>query len=126
MTPARLGARVQFGRGTQHMSWISLQDAVGAICAAVHEDTLAGPVNVTGPEPATNAEFAREFSRALGRSGVGCFPGPVLNLAAGRERTQEILLSSQRALPSKLLSVGFEFQHAHLTDALQWAVMRRD
>jgi hypothetical protein len=94
--PARLGLGVRFGNGRQFMSWISLADAVAAVIWVLHDATLEGPVNVTAPDPVTNAEFACCLAETLKRPAIGYAPGWALELPAGRERAREVFLSSQR------------------------------
>ena len=62
----RLGLGGRFGRGDQWMSPISLLDEVRAILWIL-DRRLGGPVNLVGPTPITNRDFARELARALRR-----------------------------------------------------------
>jgi uncharacterized protein (TIGR01777 family) len=109
MMPARLGLGTRLGSGRQFVSWISLADAVGAVMHLLAAGGASGPVNVTSPEPVTNREFAAALSRALGRPRIGWAPAWLLKLVAGKERANEVLLSSQRAVPQKLLESGYDF-----------------
>jgi uncharacterized protein (TIGR01777 family) len=107
--PARLGLGTRLGSGRQFVSWISLADAVGAVVHLLAADRVSGAVNVASPEPVTNREFAEALSQTLGRPRIGWAPAWFLKLAAGKERAKEVLLSSQRALPEKLVEAGYEF-----------------
>ena len=120
--PARLGLRMRFGDGNQFLSWITCYDTVNAILRAIQDETLSGAVNTTGPNPVRNKEFARELSRTLGRPGLGHLPKLALEIAAGRQLAREVLLSSQRAVPNKLLAAGFAFQHREISDGLSSAL----
>jgi hypothetical protein len=123
--PARLGIGTRLGAGRHFVSWISLADAVGAVLFAVADAAVRGPVNVTAPEPVTNTAFAGALSRALGRPQIGWGPRWVVELLAGSERAREVLLSSQRVVPAKLLAAGFRFEHPGLEGALA-AVLHAD
>ncbi|MEV1292608.1 TIGR01777 family oxidoreductase [Pseudonocardia sp. NPDC049635] len=114
-----LGGRI--GKGTQYMPWVSLDDEVSALQFAVESGSLAGPVNVTGPVPVTNAEFTRELGAAVGRPTPFAVPAPVVSAVLG-ELGRETLLSGQRAVPKALLDAGFRFRHHTVSDALSAAV----
>ncbi len=122
MTPIfRLGLGGRLGTGKQWMSWISLEDAVGAILFALETATLAGPVNLTAPEPVTNAEFTRVLARRLRRPAVLPAPAFALRLALG-QMADEALLASARVVPGKLTAAGFRFAHPGIEDALAAAL----
>jgi uncharacterized protein (TIGR01777 family) len=118
---ARLGVSMQFGGGDQFLSWVGLDDAVASVLTVLENESLAGGVNITSPKPVRNQEFAEELAKALGRRPVIRVPERVLLLAAGRERAREVLLSSQRGMPQKLLSAGFCFEAPDIRDALRAA-----
>lgn len=117
----RLGLGGPLGSGRQWMSWISLPDAVAAILFALQTPALDGPVNLTAPEPVTNAVFTRALARALHRPAVLPAPAFALRLALG-EMADEALLASTRVLPARLTSEGFVFQHPVLDRALAVAL----
>jgi NAD dependent epimerase/dehydratase family enzyme len=104
------------------MSWISIDDEVGAIVHLLGDDAPAGPVNLTAPNPATNTDFTKALGHALGRPTVLPVPKIGLKLALGGEMAEELLLSSQRALPTRLLDSGYTFTHPELADALNTAL----
>ena len=64
-------------------------------------------VNLTSPNPVTNAQFTKALGRALDRPTVVPFPGVAAKTVFG-EMGEEILLGSQRALPARLLDAGFD------------------
>jgi len=117
----RLGLGGRLGSGRQWMSWISLADTVAAVLFALDTPTLAGPVNLTAPQPATNAEFTRALARAVHRPAVLPAPAFALRLALGA-MADEALLSSARVVPSSLLNAGFQFAHPTLDSALAGAL----
>jgi len=114
-----LGGRI--GTGRQYLPWVSLDDEVAAIRFAVENDTLSGPVNVTGPVPVTNAEFTAELGQAFGRPTPVPVPAFAVTAVLG-EMGREMLLSGQRAVPKALLDAGFQFRHHTIGDALSAAV----
>ncbi|WP_214371335.1 TIGR01777 family oxidoreductase [Pseudonocardia sp. H11422] len=114
-----LGGRL--GNGQQYMPWISLDDEVGAIRFAIENDSLTGPVNLTGPDPVTNSEFTAALASAVGRPASIPVPAFAIRAALG-EMGQELLLNGQRAVPAALLGAGFQFRHHVLGDALAAAV----
>ncbi|WP_020671435.1 TIGR01777 family oxidoreductase [Amycolatopsis nigrescens] len=117
----RLALGGKLGSGTQYMPWISLADEVAAIGFLLEHDSISGPVNLTGPAPATNAEFTREFGRALHRPSPWWVPGPALKLVIGQAGA-EMALYGQRALPRALTTAGFRFAHQDLPSALSAAL----
>jgi uncharacterized protein (TIGR01777 family) len=113
----RMGLGGRLGNGRQWMSWVSLEDAVAAIILALDTEKLAGPVNVTAPNPVTNAEFTRALARQLRLPAIIPAPAIALKLAFG-QMAQEALLASTRAVPPKLLGAGFQFRHPTIEQAL--------
>jgi hypothetical protein len=118
LPPFRLGLGGRMGPGTQWMSWISIDDAVGVILHALSTDTLRGAVNATAPAPLTNRDFTRTLGRVLGRPTPFAIPAAALRLALG-EMADSTLLTSARVLPSRLLESGYRFRHPDLESALR-------
>ncbi len=112
----KLGLGGRIGSGRQYWSWISLTDEIGAITFLLDSD-VHGAVNLTGPEPVTNAAFTKAVGRALHRPTVLPVPafGPALLL--GREGAREMTSFSQRAVPQVLLDAGYRFAHPTADDA---------
>lgn len=118
LMPFRLGLGGRIGSGRQSMSWISLDDLVLVLDRVLNDDSLSGPVNAVSPNPVSNAEFTRTLGRALGRPTIFPMPAFAARLAFG-EMGDELLLSSQRVVPRKLLAAGFEFRYPALENALR-------
>jgi len=116
LLPFRLGLGGPVGNGRQWMSWIGLTDMVRSIRHAVAGE-VRGPVNAVAPNPVTNAEFARELGRALGRPAFFRLPAVALELVFGK-MARETLLASQRAHPARLQETGFVFDEPFLAGAL--------
>jgi uncharacterized protein len=120
--PFKFGAGGKLGSGRQWMSWIALADEVEAIVHLLGDDTLSGPFNFTAPNPVTNADMTKAIGAALHRPTLLPAPAFALKTALGAEMAEELLLVSQRALPTRLLDSGFTFQHSELGDALRVAL----
>jgi len=116
LTLFKLGLGGRLGSGRQWWSWISLTDQIGAMRFLLEND-VAGAVNLTGPEPVTNAEFTKSVGRSLHRPTFLPVPsfGPALLL--GREAAEAVAGASQRALPRVLLDAGYQFAHPTVDDA---------
>lgn len=118
---AGLGGRM--GSGRQYWPWISLDDEIDAIRFLLTAD-VSGPVNLTAPEPVTNAEFTKRFGAVLRRPTPLPVPGFAISLGLG-EFGRSSVLAGQRAVPRKLLDAGYSFTHTRLDDALRIATARR-
>lgn len=118
---AGLGGKI--GDGRQWMSWISIDDVVGAYYHAVLNQRCIHEVNAVAPNPVTNAEFTATLARVLRRPKVFSVPRPMLRAAYG-QMADEALLSSARVLPEKLTECGYLFRQAELEDALRFVLGR--
>ncbi len=118
LLPFQLGAGGRIGHGRQWMSWIALDDAVGAIHHALFAEALDGPVNAVAPQAVTNAEYTRTLGRVLRRPAILPMPAFAARLAFG-ELANELLLASQRAQPKRLQQTGYDFAYPELEVALR-------
>lgn len=123
LTPFRLGLGGRLGSGRQWMSWIALDDVVGGLQHALATEALQGPVNFGSPKPVTNAEFTRTLAGVLGRPAFLRVPATALRLALG-DMADEVLLTSQRMQPAKLLQSGYAFRFPELEGALRHVLGR--
>ena len=122
LLPFKLGIGGRQGSGKQWMSWIALDDEVGAIRFAIENETVSGPVNLVAPNPVTNAEFAATLGRVLHRPTFLPTPMLPLKLRYGTELVETLLLVSQRVAPAQLQAAGYPFAFASLEDALRAAI----
>ncbi len=99
------------------MSWISIDDVIGAIYHVLMKQTLRGPVNLVSPNPISNLEMVRTLSHVLNRTAFVSIPARLIRLLFG-EMGEEILLSSTRVTPEKLLDTGYRFRYPELKGAL--------
>jgi uncharacterized protein (TIGR01777 family) len=118
LTPFKSGAGGIVGSGQQYMSCISIDDCVAAIVHMLDTTSLVGPVNVVGPTPVTNREFTKTLGKVLGRPTFLPFPAAAARILLG-EMADELLLSSDRVEPKKLLDNGFSFRHGDIETALR-------
>jgi uncharacterized protein (TIGR01777 family) len=113
----RVGLGGRLGTGRQWWSFISLRDEVNALTLLL--DSLEGPVNLTAPNPVTNAEVTRAMGELLRRPTVLPVPRKALQLVLGDFSSE--VLGSIRVRPGKLLEAGFEFQDPTIDQALAYA-----
>jgi uncharacterized protein (TIGR01777 family) len=122
LLPFKFGVGGKLGSGRQWVSWIALEDEVGAIVHLLGDDALSGAFNLTAPNPVTNADMTKAIGAALHRPTLIPAPAFALKAALGPEMANELLLVSQRALPTRLLDSGFTFQRPELAGALAAAL----
>jgi uncharacterized protein (TIGR01777 family) len=120
LPPFKLGVGGPVAGGRQYVSWVHIDDVVGAMLRAVDDESLSGAVNVTAPEPVTNRELSRTLGRVLVRPTVTPVPAFALRLLYGEMGS--IVTAGQRAVPAKLLEAGYEFRQPELEAALRAAV----
>lgn len=116
----KLGLGGPLGNGRQWWSWIGLDDEVGAIEHLLTAD-VAGPVNLTAPEPVRQKDFAAALGRALKRPALLPTPGLALRVVLG-EFADIGVLASQRVLPRVLADSRYDFVHRDLADGLAAAL----
>jgi uncharacterized protein (TIGR01777 family) len=126
MLPFKFGAGGRLGSGKQWMSWVTLQDVVGALLLAIQNNSargvgnvapVRGAINIVSPQPLQNAEFTRVLAKALHRPALFPAPAFALRLALG-EMADALLLSSQRVAPQALEKLGYRFLQPDLRSAL--------
>jgi hypothetical protein len=113
----KLGLGGPVAGGGQYVSWVHLDDVVGALRCAVDDGRASGPVNVTAPHPVTNAQLGRALGHVLGRPAVLPVPGFALKLLYGE--MGEIVTTGQCALPVALQRLGYQFVQPALDEALR-------
>jgi len=117
LLPFKLFAGGPLGNGRQWLSWIHIADEVAAIRFLIETEEASGPFNLTAPHPLTNAEFGRAVGRVLGRPAWLPAPALALRLALGEMAT--VVLDGQRAVPRRLLDLGFTFRFPEAEAALR-------
>jgi len=119
--PFQLGLGGPLGGGKQFWSWIALDDAVAAFRLAVEQPSLAGAVNVVGPEAVRQASFARTLGRVMQRPALLPAPATALRALLG-PMADDLVLASARVRPARLLASGFAFRHPTLEQGLRAAL----
>jgi uncharacterized protein (TIGR01777 family) len=125
LLPFRLGAGGPVGSGRQYVSWVAIDDAIGAVLHALATGEVRGPVNVVAPAPVTNAEFARTLGRVLRRPALVPLPAFAARLAFG-EMADALLLASARVMPARLQTSGYRFRLPDLEGALRHLLGRME
>ena len=108
LLPFRLFVGGPMGSGKQWVSWIHLEDQARTIRLLIENEEARGAYNITAPNPVTNGDLAKAIGRVMGRPSWIPVPGFALRLAFGE--VAEVVLKGQRAVPLRLLDLGFEFQ----------------
>jgi len=116
---AGLGGRV--GSGRQMVSWIRLGDLVDLIIWALEDPKVEGPLNAVAPHPVSQADFAKELGRALGRPAFIPAPAWAVKLLFG-QMGAETLLADLTVSPRKALDGGFQWSTPDLPSALAAAL----
>jgi len=117
----RFGLGGRLATGQQWMSPISLLDEVRAILWII-DHQITGPVNLSAPQPLTNAQFTKLFARQVRRPALFHVPTVALRGVLGSQMADELLLASQRVVPRVLNESGFAFSHPSVSSALNWAL----
>ncbi len=117
----RAGLGGPVGAGTQYFPTISLTDWARAVTWLADNGQANGPYNVSGPDPTTNAEFGDQLARMLHRPAVLRVPDAPIRRFGG-DILRELLLTSSRVEPARLLAEGFAFEHPTLSSRLEAAL----
>jgi uncharacterized protein (TIGR01777 family) len=116
--PFRFYAGGRLGSGRQYVSWIALDDWMAMVAWALEQNAVTGPLNLTAPQPMTNAQFARVLGRVIHRPAAMPTPAFALRLALG-EMADAMILGGQRVLPAKAQALGYQFRYSDLEAALR-------
>lgn len=120
----KLGLGGRLGRGTQWMSWITLEDLVCAYDFCLNNNNIHGAINAVSPKPISNFNFKETLAQVLQKPTLLPIPAWTLKLIFG-QMAQETMLASLMVTPQKLLSNGFKFKYPELKSALT-AILKSD
>jgi uncharacterized protein len=118
----KLGIGGPVAGGEQYVPWVHLDDVVGAIVFCLDTEAASGAVNVTAPEPVTNKELSRTLGRVLRRPTIAPVPAFAVKTLYGEMAM--IVTTGQRAVPTRLMELGYKFRRPELEDALRSATSR--
>ena len=115
--PFRFFAGGPLGSGKQYVSWVHRDDWAAMVSWALTREAIAGPLNITAPNPVTNAEFAQTLGRVLRKPAL--VPAPAFALRTVLGEMADALVTGQRVLPAKASELGFGFSYPLLEPALR-------
>ena len=118
----KLGVGGPVAGGKQYVPWIHLDDIVGALIFSLDDPDVRGPVNVSAPEPVTNAELSKTLGRVLHRPAFAPVPAFAIKLLYGD--MAEIVTEGINAVPARARELGFAFRHPEVGEALRDALGR--
>jgi uncharacterized protein (TIGR01777 family) len=118
LPPFRFGLGGPLGSGRQIVSWISIDDVIGAIAHCLVSGDLSGAVNATSPRPVSNADFSRCLGRVLRRPALFRVPAPALRLLLG-SMAEETALAGAHVKPKRLIESRYAFRHEDIESALR-------
>lgn len=107
----------QIGSRDQWMSWIHIEDEIRAIRYLLGHPRADGIFNLTTPNPVPSREFYRSMGRSLHRPVWTRLPDFMVKIIFG-QMGKEMVLSSQRVIPDRLLKLGFNYKFNQCGKAL--------
>ncbi len=122
LPPFRLGIGGPVAGGRQYVPWIHVKDVVEALLRCAGDPRAEGPVNLAAPSPATNSELSHALGRVLHRPAAVPVPGFAVRALYGEMAS--VITAGQRAVPARLLELGFEFAYPELEPALRDVLAR--
>lgn len=117
--PFKLGLGGVVGTGEQHISWVSIRDVVKIIDFAIKNELISGPVNVVSPIQTTNKELTKTLGKVLQRPTIFKVPATAARLIFG-QMADEMLLTSCRVTPQKLMQAGYQYIDQSLESVLRY------
>jgi uncharacterized protein len=115
--PFDQGAGVVLGTGRQWVPWIHIDDAVRLIVTMVEDPGWSGPVNLVAPEQIRHEDLAAALAEALGVPCETTVPPDAVTAQLGG--VSELLLASQRMVPTRVRAAGFDYRYPELADAVK-------
>ena len=120
LPPFKLGVGGPVAGGRQYLSWVHLDDVVQAILFCLDSEDASGPINLTAPEPVTNAELSKALGKVLHRPAFMPVPALAVKLLYGE--MSSIVTTGKRVLPKRLTELGYEFRYTDVEAALEAAL----
>lgn len=114
---SKLFAGGPLGDGKQYVSWVHIDDVAAAMLFFLENEAVHGPINLTAPNPVTNAQLAKQIGRVMNRPSFMPAPAFALRLALGE--VADVLLKGQKVMPTKLQELGYDFTYEYVDKALK-------
>ena len=125
MLPAfKLGLGGMIGSGKQRTGWISIDDLIGIINAALQDERWRGAVNAVASKPASNRELTRQLARVLRRPAIFPIPAMIVRILFG-EMANDTVLADLPVHSRRLIELGYELRHPKLDDALNHLLVKQ-
>ena len=118
LIPFKMGVGGKLGSGKQYMSWVMLEDVINSIEFIIKNKNIAGAVNIVAPTPVTNQQFTKKLGKALCRPTFFTVPSLLLKTLVP-DMAKEMILSSTRAVPKKLIDSGYRFSYPNLDNVFK-------
>jgi uncharacterized protein len=119
---SRFGLGLRLGDENQHISWVSIEDAIGSIFYSIVNSSIRGPVNVVSPNPVTNLEFSKTLARIVKSKSMLPISQKLARMMLGE--LADAMITSM-IVPNKLSSAGYRFVNPDLEDAIRLLLGRQ-
>jgi uncharacterized protein len=120
LPPFKLGVGGPVAGGRQYVPWVHVDDVAGALLFCLDNESASGAFNLTAPEPVTNKELSQALGRVLRRPALAPVPGLAVKALYGQ--MAQIVTTGVRAVPARLLGLGYRFREPELEHALRSAI----
>ncbi|MDG4813135.1 TIGR01777 family oxidoreductase [Hydrogenovibrio sp. 3SP14C1] len=117
LPPFKLGLGGPVAGGNQCFSWIHIEDLAQGFLFALNHPEMQGIYNLTAPHPLTQKAFGQTLATTLNRPFF--LPLPLWQLKLMFGKGAQVLTHSSAVLPSKLITMGFQFHYPTAESALQ-------
>lgn len=124
LLPLKFLTASYFGDGSQWYSWVHIDDICRMFIHAIDNKTISGTYNATSPTPLTNKDLTKKMVKALGKRAI-VVPAPEAILRLGMGEMADVVLNSNKVLPKRLESAGFQFQFPTFEEAVKDVVERK-
>ncbi len=122
MLPFKLYVGGKTGSGLQKISWVHIDDVIGAFTIALKSPQYNSTYNLTAPNPVTNTDISKMFAEILQRPNAIPMPEKLLYILLG-ERA-DLLAKGQHVVPTGLMKLGFTFRYKYAYRAIENCLMK--
>ena len=103
------------GDGKQWVSWVHIDDVTSVIDYII-QNKIFGPINLTSPNPITNANMSSTIAQTLGKPNYLHLPKFLYRLMFGE--SSELLTEGHQVFPRLLTDAGYRFKYSNFKHAL--------